>query len=141
MAETGFGSPTNQTPSRPPSSTVLDAYSTVSTAAHPRLLHLVMTAKPTRAFSPNLSTALRLAHTRNAGSFPVSASEAEYTRTHDAEQIRAAAIAQHKSTKIHKIFNEAVSVNGGRFNTWQVSHLVSSADFQLCHPYHTCNSP
>ena len=80
MAETGFGSLTNQTPSRPPSSTVLDAYSTVSTAAHPRLLHLVTTAKPTRAFTPNLSTALRPAHTRNAGSFPVSAPEADYTR-------------------------------------------------------------
>ena len=103
VAETGFGSRTNQTPSRPPSSTVLDAYSTASTAAHPRLLHLVMTAKPTRAFSPNLSTALRPAHTRNAGSFPVSTPEADYTRTHDSEQRRAAAIAQHNSTKIHTV--------------------------------------
>ena len=88
--------PTNPTPSRPPSSTVLGAYSTVSTAAHPRLLHLVMTAKPTRAFSPYLSTALRPAHTRNAGSFPLSAPEVDYTRTHDSEQIRAAAIAQYE---------------------------------------------
>ena len=96
VAEPDFGSPTNQTPSRPPSSTVLDAYSTVSTAAHPRLLDLVMTSKPTRVFWPNLSTALRPADTRNAGSFPVSAPKADYTRTHDSEQIRAAAIAQHK---------------------------------------------
>ena len=143
VAETGFGSPTNQTPSRPPSSTVLDAYSTVSTAAHPRLLHLVMTAKPTRAFSPNLSTALRPAHTRNAGSFPVSTPEADYTRTHDSEQRRAAAIAQHTKYEntYRKIFNEAVSVNGERFNTWRVSHLVSSVDFLLRHPCQTCYSP
>ena len=141
MAEAGFGSPTNPTPSSPPSSTVLGAYSTVSTAAHSRLLHLVMTAKPTKAFSPNLSTALRPAHTRNAGSFPLSAPEVDYTRTHDSEQIRAAAIAQYEKYESTYFFNEYVSVNGERFNTRRVSHLVSSVDFLLCHPPQTCYSP
>ena len=71
-----------------------------------RLFHLGMAVGFTRAFSPNLSTTLRPAQTRNTGSFPVFAPEADHNRTYDSEQIRAAAIAQHTEYKSHEAFNE-----------------------------------
>ena len=81
--------------SRPPSSNILDAHSTISAAAHPRLLHLGMAKMVTRAFFSNMSTLLRPTQTRIAGSLPLPSPIAGHTRTHVSERIRAATIAHN----------------------------------------------
>ena len=60
-----------------------------------KLITLVMALRLTRAHSSNLSTQLRRAQIRNKASLLVSAPGADHQRTHDSEQIRAAAVTHH----------------------------------------------
>ena len=63
MAETGFGSHPKQKRSRPPSSTMLDAHSTVSAVALITSIDLGIGTRDTRGFSSNMSTQLRRVQT------------------------------------------------------------------------------
>ena len=140
-AETGFLPRADQKLSRPPSSTALDAHSTVLTAAAGETpCFFVMTRRLTKAFSPNMRTPLRPAQTRNTGSFPVSAPGADHTRMLDSEQIRAVTIAQrteYEKTRM-KPSTKPMSIKGELFHAWRASHLVLCADLFSCHPCCKC---
>ena len=125
MAETGFGSRTNQKLSGSPSSTVLDVHPKPFRPSQPeKLIHLVIAARLTRANSSNLSTQLRRAQTRN------NASPGFCPRSGPPSNPRFGANTSGSDCTIHRIRKDMkpstkpISINGERFHTWQVTHVV-----------------
>ena len=95
LEERGFGSRTDQKLSGPPSSTVVDAHPTVSTVATGETHSFGNGYNTYQERTSNLSTQLRRARIRNKAFLLVSALGVDHQRTHNSEQIRAAAIAHH----------------------------------------------
>ena len=101
--ETGLSPHPDHKRSRPPSSTVPDALSTVSARAENRIIHVRWYTRFTRVRSPSLSNQLRRTRTSSTVFPPVPTIVEDPKQSADSEERRVATIALHtkqeKTTK------------------------------------------
>ena len=93
--ETGFGSYPDHKRSRPPSSAVLDAHSTVSAGRRNRSVRVSWYTRYTRNRSANLSTQLRRTRASSTESLPMPNTVVDPRQRADSAQIRVVTIALH----------------------------------------------
>ena len=137
--ETSSGSHPDHKRSRPPSSTVLDAYSTVSAGARNGSVYVSWFTRCTRVRSSNLSTQLRRTKTWSTDTLSVPTTVANFRQSADSAQVQVATIALHTEQEDTRNLKEVhVSFNDKPFYSLRVSHLLLWVDLHFCH---NCYSP
>ena len=139
-AETGFGSHPNHKRSRPPSSTLLDAHSTISAGTRNGSVHVDWDTRCTIVWSSNLSTQLGRTQTSNTESLTLPATVADPRQTAIRHKYEWRRLHSTQSTKRHKIFRKPMYFNGEHFHLLRVSHFLW-AGLHFCQPCHKCYSP